>query len=236
MKPLIIANWKCNPESLKKAEKLFDLIKKGVKDKSNVIICPPFVYLSSFKGKGLTVGAQDCFWKKSGSFTGEISPTMIKKMGIDYVILGHSERRKYFKESNETINRKIKLALKEKLKVIFCVGEKEEKKKVIEEQVKEGLKGVSQGDMKNLLIAYEPVWAIGTGRACSVEETMSSVLLIRKIVSGIYSRKLADNLKVLYGGSVNRQNAGEYKKAGVNGLLIGGASLKAGEFIKIANL
>lgn len=245
MKSLIIANWKCNPVTLVEAGNLFNTIRRGIKGikKAEVVVCPPFIFLESLvrlSSKTISLGAQDCFWENKGAFTGEVSPAMIKKIGVNYVILGHSERRKYFSETDEVVNKKIKKSLKEKLKPILCIGETiEEKKqgdkiKVIREELKRGLKGISQKEIKNIIIAYEPIWAIGTGENCSIEETMSSVLLIRKMISKIYSRQIAAKTRILYGGSVTSRNAGDYiKTIGVNGLLVGGASLKPNEFLNI---
>jgi len=245
MKPLIVANWKCNPVTLNQAKNLLSAVKRGLKNirKAEVVVCPPFVFLAALarlSPKAIRLGGQDCFWENEGPFTGEISPAMIKKLGADYVILGHSERRKYFNETSETINKKIKKSLKEKLKPILCVGETLEEKeqgnkmKIIREELKDGLKGVSRKEIKNIVIAYEPIWAIGTGENCSIDETMSSILLIRKIISKVYSRTVAEKMRILYGGSVTSENSESYIKAGgADGLLIGGASLRATEFIKI---
>ncbi len=239
MKNLIAANWKMNPVSHKEAKALFEGIKRGAKNvKAEVVVCPPFVFLPLLKG--LTLGAQDVFFEEKGAFTGEVSGAMLKDLGVEYVIIGHSERRKYFGETDEIVNKKIKKALGAGLKIIFCIGEtaKErdigKKTEVLERQIKEGLKGILRDALKKIAIAYEPVWAIGTGNNCSADETMSSVLFIRKSVSQIYNREIADNIRILYGGSVKSDNSGSYiKNAGANGLLVGGASLNAEEFIKI---
>lgn len=218
MKPLIIANWKCNPVTLNEAKKLFDLIKKGIKSMKNteVVICPPFVYLPnlgasvSVKGfRGLCLGSQDVFWKEKGAFTGEISTLMLKNLGCVYVIIGHSERRRYFCETDEMINKKIKAVIAAGLKPVLCVAGLS--------QLKKSLKGIAQ----KVIIAYEPVFAIGTGESCSI----------------VTAKKMRNAIKypfVLYGGSVNSRNAGDYiEKAGFQGLLVGGASLNKEEFIKI---
>ena len=240
MKPLIIANWKMNPTSQKEAETLFEAIKKGVKSVKNteVVICPPFIYLTVLSG--LALGAQDVFYKEKGAFTGEVSVSMLKDLGVEYMIVGHSERRKYFNETNEIINKKIKESLVSKLKVILCVGEtedqKETKSQVLESQITKALEGVSNvnGQLSNVAIAYEPVWAIGTGNNCSVDEAQKSILFIRKIIANLYKREIADHLRILYGGSVKAENSGAYIKEGnANGLLVGGASLIAKEFIAI---
>ena len=239
MKTLIIANWKCNPVSQKEAENIFDSVKNGVKGASGeIIICPPFVYISLLKG--LTLGAQNCFYEEKGAFTGEISATMLKDLGAEYVIIGHSERRKYFQETDEIINQKIKKALDAGLKIIFCIGETAEerdsgkKNEVLEKQIKKGLNGISNFKFKisNLVVAYEPVWAIGTGNNCSIEETKQSIEFIQETLA--LSGAEGQNIRVLYGGSVKSENSGAYiKDAGANGLLVGGASLNAEEFVKI---
>jgi triosephosphate isomerase (TIM) len=230
MKPFIAANWKCNPTTEKEAVELFDSIKKEV-GSENVVICPPFVYLSVLGG--LPLGAQNIFFEKKGAYTGEISPLMAKDLGCEYVIIGHSERRKYFKETNEVVNKKIKAALEAGLTPIFCVGETEEERdraeEVIEKQIREGLSEVSYPDSLELIIAYEPVWAIGTGNPCDAEEAKKMGMFIKKI-----AEEFSSNVLVLYGGSVNSSNSSDYiEKAQMSGLLVGGASLDKEEFVKI---
>ncbi len=228
-----------NPSSLKEVRALFEGIKKGVKNtEAVVVVCPPSVYLSELKG--LALGAQNIYFEEKGAFTGEVSVAMLKDLDIEYVIIGHSERRKYFNETDELVNKKTKKALQAGLKVIFCIGETaeerdaEKKYQVLERQIKEGLKGVTRDDSKYISIAYEPVWAIGTGDNCSVDETMSSILFIRKMLVEIYNRGIADKIRILYGGSVKSENSSAYiKKAGANGLLVGGVSLNHEEFVKI---
>ncbi|MCK4473882.1 triose-phosphate isomerase [Candidatus Parcubacteria bacterium] len=234
MKPLIVANWKMNPQTMAEAKQIFDLIKKGVKNAKNteVVICPPFVFLSIISNvvnprqeRGLTtikLGAQDVFWENppagGGAFTGEISAKMLKNLGCEYVIIGHSERRKYFKETDETINKKLKSALENGLKAILCIDKKS--------QIKNALKGIARQQLKNLILAYEPIFAIGTGKACSIEKAREMNFLIRKTIK--------TKIKILYGGSVNSQNASDFvKKAKFHGLLIGKASLEPKEFVKI---
>ena len=236
-KKLIVANWKMNPSTEKEARELFDAVKNGVKNTKNaeVVICPPFIYLPLLQG--LSLGAQNISFKEKGAFTGEVSPKQIKDLGVEYVIVGHSEARKNLNETNEIINKKLKEALTAKLKPILCVGEQEGEDKlvVLEEQLTRALHGIVNLKSKilNLVIAYEPVWAIGTGKNCSVEETIQSVLLIKKIIAKI-NKDLVDGVKILYGGSVNSINAGSYlAETNIDGLLVGGASLNAGEFIKI---
>jgi triosephosphate isomerase len=238
MKPLIVANWKCNPSNFKDAKRLFTSVTKAIKNLKNIeiVICPPFIYLPylielscyTLKPK---VGAQDCFWEEKGAFTGEVSAKMLKNLGCDYVIVGHSERKKYFAETNEMVNKKLKAALKAKLKPILCIGETEKEReagrtfKVLREQLKRALNRINIQSLRDLIIAYEPVWAIGTGKPCRIKEAMEANFFIKKIVKKI---------PILYGGSVNSKNASNYiKESKFQGLLVGGASLNPKEFIKI---
>ncbi len=233
MKKLIIANWKMNPGTLIKAKKLFNRVDK-IKTKNKIVICPPFVYISKFKrakpsqayqNSKLQLGAQDCFWTEEGPYTGEISPSMLKDLRVAYVIIGHSERRA-LSETEEIIEKKLRAALKTGLTPILCVGEKkgENAKRVINNQLKKDLKGISKKDLKKVIIAYEPVWAIGTGNFCSANKANK----VREFI-----KEKLDN-KILYGGSVNSKIAKDYLKIGFDGLLIGNASLDAEEFRKIA--
>jgi len=202
MKPLIVANWKMNPSTLKEAKLLFNRVKKA-----GGVICPPFVYLSTLKANG----AQDVFWEEKGAYTGEVSPLMLKNMGVTYVIIGHSERRKYFRESDEMIKKKLKAVLKLNLRPILCINK---------------ISQIPQDIRKNFIIAYEPLFAIGTGKACSPARAKKMRIAIRKVVD--------NKTLILYGGSVNSQNTKDYiKKAGFQGLLVGGASLNSKEFIDI---
>lgn len=225
-----------NPNSQKEAEEIFNGIKNGIEAASaqgfggpkEVVVCPPFVYLPLLKG--LALGAQNIYFEDKGAFTGEISAAMLKDLRVEYVIIGHSERRKYFGETDGIVNKKIKKALEAGLKIIFCIGETAEerdtgkKNEVLERQIKIGLDGIE--NLENINVAYEPVWAIGTGNNCGVEETKESVDFIRQFVK--------PETRILYGGSVKSENSGAYiKNAGANGLLVGGASLNAEEFVKI---
>jgi triosephosphate isomerase len=239
MKPLIVANWKCNPTTLQEAKKLFNSVKEGIKKVKNVevVICPPSIYLpvlaTSILTKGarkFVLGSQNCHWEMEGAFTGEISPLMLKNLGCQYVIIGHSERRK-LGETDEMINKKIKAAISAKLKPILCLGETEEERKqgktfqVLKQQINEDLKNLTPNtyNLKPLVIAYEPVWAIGTGKPCEPREAKKVYLFLRKLTRS----------PILYGGSVNSKNASDYINVGFDGLLVGGASLKAKEFIKL---
>ena len=213
MKNIIVANWKMNPTSLAEAKKIFS----EVQGKTNIetIICPPFVYLPSLnKSSMVKLGAQDCSWKEEGAYTGDISPKMLKSLGAEYVIIGHSERRKYHNETYVVINKKIDSALKSGLKVILCIENISQLKK--------------SASFKNLIVSYEPVFAIGTGNPCSPQRAKRARELIQRNLSG--------NIPILYGGSTNSKNAKSYiKEAGFNGLLVGGASLVSKEFNKMIN-
>jgi triosephosphate isomerase len=222
MEYLIVANWKCNPLTLEEAKQLFHEIEKGIgnTDKIEVVICPPFIFLSNLKSQvsNLKLGSQNCYSEEKGAFTGEISPSMLKGMGCDYVIIGHSERRKYQEESDKMINEKIKAVLKANLKPILCIDNVE--------QIRKDIDGLSQQEIERIAVAYEPIWAIGTGKACGISEAQEMNIAMKGI--------LGKNIPTLYGGSVNSQNAEGYiKEAGFQGLLVGGASLKPEEFIGI---
>ncbi len=234
MKPLIIANWKCNPTTLKEAKQLFNSVKRGIKNIRNmeVVICPPFVWLPVLRlqdsSSVIRFGGQNCFWEEKGAFTGEVSPKMLKYLGAEYVIIGHSERRGWQNETDEMINKKIKAAISAKLKPILCFGETEKERKegktfwVLKNQLKNAL-GIQP--CHSVILAYEPVWAIGTGISCLPKDAKRVLAFLRK--------KLKRN-RILYGGSVNSQNAKDYiEKAAFNGLLVGGASLNPKEFIQI---
>lgn len=248
-----------NPISQKAARQLFGSLKRGLRNvrKTEVVVCPPFVYLPLLMGAfssarrrasfgGLAFGSQDCFWQDKGAFTGEISPQMLKDLGVRYVILGHSERRQVLRETDEMVNKKIKEVLKLELWPIVCVGESARERKkgetfqVLKREIKEGFKNVPKSQMLKVVIAYEPIWAIsqgkvGTGNPCSADDALTAILFIRKVISQIFGMALAKKIRILYGGSANSQNAEDYLgQEGINGLLVGGASLKPKEFLKIA--
>jgi triosephosphate isomerase len=244
MRKMIAAgNWKMNKtnsEAVEIVSKLNELIAdvKGVE----VIIGPPFTALSDVKkvaGK-VKVASQNMHWEEKGAFTGEISPIMLNDLGIEYVILGHSERRAYFGETNEMINKKIKSALAHGLKAILCVGEKLEDRErgntenVVEDHVKGGLEGISKEEMANVVIAYEPVWAIGTGKTATPEQAEDVHAFIRKLLTEMYDAQVAENTTILYGGSVKPANSKAlFSKENIDGGLVGGASLKADDFSAI---
>jgi len=240
-KIFVVGNWKMNPKSFAEARVLFESIKKEVKktDKIKIIICPPALWLKELKPRApISLGAQNCHWEASGAYTGELSPRMLVDAGAEYVIIGHSERRQFMGEGDEIVNLKIKAALRTKLKPILCVGEKagEEMSLVLERQLTNGLAGLGVNQMKDVFIAYEPIWAIGTGNNCLPDNALSATLFIKKTLTKLYSRFLADKVPVLYGGSVHSDNEDTYvKQARMDGVLVGGASLGAKEFAKIIN-
>ncbi len=241
MKPLIVANWKMNPTTLKEARRNFDLIKKGIKGLRGVesVICAPFVFLSDLKpDKNLKLGAQDCFWAEKGAFTGEISPLMLKNLGVEYVILGHSERRKYLGEKTEAVNKKIKAALEAGLKVIFCVGsETKIPGKEMKYQLEKGLVGLDTSIFSKLILMYEPVWAISTTKNKIIaipQEALRGAQYMRKIIEQLFDKKTSQAARIVYGGSVDSTNIKGFLTQGkMAGGLVGAASLKPKEFIDI---
>jgi len=239
MSKIIIANWKMNPLSLSDANKI---ISKIITKKANakIIICPPFIWLNDLikKYKQIDFGGQNCFWEEKGAYTGEISAKMLKNIGCKYVILGHSERKKYFNEDYIIVNKKLKSALKAGLKIILCIGENEKnsenKYEEIKNQIKTAFHKISKKDISKIIIAYEPVWAIGTGNNDTPANAVSTAILIKKFLVKIYGYQIFEDIKVLYGGSINSKNAKEFlKEKEIFGLLIGGASLDSNEFLKI---
>ncbi len=239
MKPLIVGNWKCNPSSLRDAINILNRIKREASSlkKAEMVICAPFVYLWPLKNiskNKLALGAQDVFFEKKGPFTGQISPLMIKDSGCKYVIVGHSEKRKSG-DTNEIINKKIKKAISCGLNIILCVGEDKNAQKTkktfetIYSQLKEGLSGLPRARMKNIIIAYEPVWSIGTGKFCPVDDTMVIHIFIKKTIIKLFGRQSVQKMRIIYGGSVNPANGKDYiEKALMHGLLIGAESLTEG--------
>jgi triosephosphate isomerase len=244
-KKIIAGNWKMNM-NLHQSQKLVSEIINGLgkNDKAEVIVCPPFTSLSEvsnlLKGTQIKLGAQNMYYEESGAYTGEISADMLKSVGCEYVILGHSERRVIFNESDELINKKILAALSKGLKPIFCVGELLEQResgntmRVVSRQVEKGLEGVTPAQMKNIIIAYEPVWAIGTGKTATPEQAQEVHFFIRELVAKKFSTTVAENLIIQYGGSVKPDNSGELlSQKDIDGALVGGACLKADSFLGI---
>jgi triosephosphate isomerase len=242
---VIAGNWKMNM-NLHQSQKLVSEIINGLgKDnKAEVIVCPPFTSLSEVsslvKDTMVKLGAQNMHFEESGAYTGEISADMLKSIGCEYVILGHSERRVIFNEPDELINKKIKTALTKELKPIFCVGElldqreRGETMQVVSHQINRGLEGVSSEQMKNVIIAYEPVWAIGTGKTATPEQAQEVHSFIRELVAKKYTTSVAESLIIQYGGSVKPDNSGELlSQKDIDGALVGGACLKADSFLSI---
>ncbi len=240
-KAVIAGNWKMNktrPEAKALIEELKPLVAGADCD---VVICVPYTNLETAldatKDSNIKVGAENCHWAKSGAFTGEISADMLAEMGVEYVVIGHSERRQYFGETDKTVNMRVRAALDAGLKVILCVGELLEQREdgitseTVSLQTKIALGGVSADEMKNIIIAYEPVWAIGTGKTATADQANEVNHTIREVIAGLYGKAVADATTVQYGGSMNAANAAELlSKEDVDGGLIGGASLKAADF------
>jgi triosephosphate isomerase len=245
-KKVIAGNWKMNND-LTESQNLITHLSNGLRNEKyncDVIICPPFTSLSEasslIKETGIKLGAQNLYFEDSGAFTGEISAKMLKSVGCEYVIIGHSERRTIFKETDDIINKKIKKALEHNLKPIFCVGETlDEREKgitmdVVKKQVEEGLKNISDENLSSIIAAYEPVWAIGTGRNATPEQVQEVHSFIRKLIGELFSSKAAEDLVIQYGGSVKPDNAKELlSQPDIDGALVGGACLKADSFIGI---
>jgi len=240
-KKYIIANWKMNPSSSEEAIRLVrGILSQTLPENIELIIAPPFIYLDLIKKnfkKEIKLAAQNVGWFERGAFTGEISGLMLKNVGCDYVIIGHSERRHKIGETDEMINLKLKAAFKSGLNPILAIGEKERGDdiiKVLNSQIKSDLYGIDASEIGRLIIAYEPVWAIGTGLSDTPDHVLSSALLVRKIIGNLYTPDFAIDLPVLYGGSVTAENAADFiSQTGINGALVGGASLNIEEFLKI---
>ncbi|KUK09506.1 MAG: Triosephosphate isomerase [Caldanaerobacter subterraneus] len=230
-------------EAVKLVEELIPLVKDA---KAEVVVIPPFVDLTEvarvIKGTNILLGAQNMFWEEKGAYTGEISPVMLKEIGVTYVVIGHSERRQYFKETDEMVNKKVLSALSHDLKPIVCVGEslsqREEGKTydVVLTQTREALKGVSEEDITKVVIAYEPVWAIGTGKNATPQDANEVIKAIRNTIAELYGKDKAEMVRIQYGGSVKPDNiSGFMAESDIDGALVGGASLVAEDFAKIVN-
>ncbi|MCX6826395.1 MAG: triose-phosphate isomerase [candidate division Zixibacteria bacterium] len=244
---IIIGNWKMNktgPEAMELARGLIGTV--GKTDRPRVVLCPPFTALGDvaklIKGSSIFLGAQNMYSKESGAYTGEIAPAMLLTIGVSYVILGHSERREYFSESDVIVNDKVKLAIKTGLIPIVCVGEKLEERdaglseEFIGRQIDGSLGDLTEEELKKVVIAYEPVWAIGTGRTATPEMAQEIHIFIRNRLGKRYGDIAAGTISILYGGSVNGGNAaGLLSQPDIDGALVGGASLKIDEFTKIVS-
>lgn len=245
-KKIIAGNWKMNM-TIEKGVKFIENIKDRVKnDDVEVLICAPFTLLkdlkNSSKGTNIKIGAQNMHFEDSGAFTGEVSAEMLNEIGVDYVIIGHSERREYFAETDETCNKKLKQAFKNKIMPILCVGEtleEREKGKVEEKlkmQISKGLNGLDKNDVKNMIIAYEPIWAIGTGKTATSDEANDTIKIIREEVKNIFGSDVSDSIRIQYGGSVKPNNVKEIMgMSDIDGALVGGASLKEDDYVSLVN-
>lgn len=240
-KAVIAGNWKMNKTPAEATELLGNIVPLVKDAKVEVIACVPYVdlyaALEATKGTNVKIGAENCHWAKSGAFTGEISADMLAAVGVNYVIIGHSERRQYFGETDKTVNMRTRAALDAGLTVILCVGEYLEQREqgvtaeVVSSQTKIALQGVSEDELSRIIIAYEPVWAIGTGKTATAQQANEVCALIRKVIADLYSKEAADGITIQYGGSMNAKNAEELlDQPDVDGGLIGGASLKAEDF------
>jgi len=240
--PMIAGNWKMNT-TISEAVKLVNELRQGLDEIDNVekVLCPPFVSLVAvrelIKGSSIKLGAQNLYFEEKGAYTGEISPLMLTEL-CEFVIIGHSERRQYFNETDEIINKKIKAALKVGLTPILCIGERLEQNEagltteVVTKQLRLALVGID--DLSKMTIAYEPIWAIGTGKAATGKQANKTIGLIRRTISKLYGERVAQDLRILYGGSVTADNATEFmQQPEIDGALVGGASLKADQFLSI---
>lgn len=244
-KPIIAGNWKMN-NTIQESINLVNEIKSYTLDQDvDALVCVPFISLTEVKklleGSEIKLGAQNMHWEEKGAFTGEISPIMLKEIGIDYCIIGHSERRQYFNETDESVNLKIKSALKHGILPIVCVGETLEEREenraeaVVKSQIIKGFEGIPTESIKDIVIAYEPIWAIGTGKTASSDDANNMCAFIRNIIGDLYGGE-KENIRIQYGGSVKPDNIKELmEKSDIDGALVGGASLKADDFQKLIN-
>jgi len=243
--PVIAGNWKLNNNS-KESVELVSRLKEMISDveQVEVVVAPPYTALGAvaevIKDSPVFLSAQNSFWEESGAFTGEISPSMLKDIGCQYTIIGHSERRLYFGETNETVNKRLKAAINASLTPIVCVGEtleeREEEKTfaVIDQQITGGLIDLSSIDMEKVVIAYEPVWAIGTGKTATPDQAQAVHHYIRQLIARTFDKEIADQIRILYGGSVKPENVDQLMaQEDIDGALVGGASLKADSFARI---
>ncbi|MEI8355795.1 MAG: triose-phosphate isomerase [Deltaproteobacteria bacterium] len=244
-KPVIAGNWKLY-NSTAEAVKLIDELIPLVSDTAltEIVVAPAFTALSAVKkalaDSGIQLAAQDCFWEEEGAYTGEVSPMMLTDVGCSHVLIGHSERRQFFGETDKTVNKKLKAAIAGRLTVIFCIGETLAEREsgntfaVLRRQIAEALTGFSETESDRLIIAYEPVWAIGTGKTASEGQAQETHAFIRQLLSELYSPDMASRIRILYGGSVKADNIGGLmSQPDIDGALVGGASLKAESFAAI---
>lgn len=244
-KPIIAGNWKMN-KTAEEAHAFIEAVKNKIPSSDNVdsVVGAPTLFLEKMvedtKGTELKVAAQNSYFEDSGAFTGEVSPHALGELGVDYVILGHSERREYFHETDEDVNKKVHAVFRNGMTPIVCCGETLEQREAgetaewIKGQITNALKDLTEGQVSNLVIAYEPIWAIGTGKSSSAEEADETCGVVRETVADLYSRAVSDAVRIQYGGSVKPENIAEYMaKDNIDGALVGGASLEAESFLKL---
>ncbi|MCC0641584.1 MULTISPECIES: triose-phosphate isomerase [unclassified Clostridioides] len=244
-KPIIAGNWKMH-KTIKEALEFVNEVKGKVNaDKAEAVICAPFTLLKDLKeatkGTNIKIGAQNMHFEEKGAFTGEVSPLMLKEINMDYVIIGHSERRQYFNETDETVNKKVLKALEVEIDPILCVGETLEQreagktKDVCKVQVEKALENVLKDDLAKVVVAYEPIWAIGTGKTATAEDANDVISYIREVIKGLYG-ELANEVRIQYGGSVKPSNVAEIMgQSDIDGALVGGASLAANDYLDLVN-
>ena len=244
-KPIIAGNWKMHKTIAEALEFVNEVKDRVNNDKVEAVICAPFTLLKELKqatkGTNIKIGAQNMHFEEKGAFTGEISPLMLKELDMDYVVIGHSERRQYFNETDETVNKKVLKALEVGIDPILCVGETLEEreagntKDVCKVQVEKALENVSKEDLAKVVIAYEPVWAIGTGKTATSEDANDVIAYIREVVANLYG-ELANEVRIQYGGSVKPSNVAEImNQSDIDGALVGGASLEANDYVELVN-
>jgi triosephosphate isomerase (TIM) len=246
-KPFIAGNWKMYKtcaEAVETAKKLAGFVSGA--SNVDVMIAPPFTALApvheAIKESSVMLGAQNIFWEKEGAYTGEISPGMLVSSGCRYVIIGHSERRQYFGETDETVNKKTRAAVNNNLVPVICIGETEKEREtgntfnILDKQIKMGLEGFSPDDLELIILAYEPVWAIGTGKTATSAQAQEVHRFLRNLIESLFGKKIAESVRILYGGSVKPENIGELMSMpDIDGALVGGASLDAQKFASIIN-
>ena len=244
-KPIIAGNWKMHKTIAEALEFVNEVKDRVNNDKVEAVICAPFTLLKDLKqatkGTNIKIGAQNMHFEEKGAFTGEISPLMLKELDMDYVVIGHYERRQYFNETDETVNKKVLKALEVGIDPILCVGETLEEreagntKDVCKVQVEKALENVSKEDLAKVVIAYEPVWAIGTGKTATSEDANDVIAYIREVVANLYG-ELANEVRIQYGGSVKPSNVAEImNQSDIDGALVGGASLEANDYVELVN-
>ena len=244
-KPIIAGNWKMHKTIAEALEFVNEVKDRVNNDKVEAVICAPFTLLKDLKqatkGTNIKIGAQNMHFEEKGAFTGEISPLMLKELDMDYVVIGHSERRQYFNETDETVNKKVLKALEVGIDPILCVGETLEEreagntKDVCKVQVEKALENVSKEDLAKVVIAYEPVWAIGTGKTATSEDANDVIAYIRDVVANLYG-EVANEVRIQYGGSVKPSNVAEImNQSDIDGALVGGASLEANDYVELVN-